>query len=142
MSGAPVVLSGARRATLHAAGRYRYPRLALPKFKLTIRHGSKVKRQSYDTLAEATAALRERAEAIRAEGDLPEVSAFRTYAPGARVHARLEISTGGPLRSRDAGVDVMGDGGLVPFRGGITRKVIEPSEGQSAFESVAEALDG
>lgn len=114
----------------------------MSKFKLTIRHGSKVKRQSYATLAEATAALRERAEAIRAEGDLPEVSAFRTYEPGARVHARLEISTGGPLRSRDAGIDVMGDGGLVPFRGGITRKLIEPSAGQSPFEAVAEALGG
>ncbi len=114
----------------------------LSKFKLTIRHGSKVRREGYGTLAEATAALRERAEAIRAEGDLPEVSAFRTYEPGARVHARLEISTGGMLRGRDAGIDVMGDGGLVPYRGGITRRPIEPAAGQSPFEAVAEALGG
>ena len=114
----------------------------MSKFKLTIRHGSKVTRESYSTLAEATAALRERAEAIRADGGLPEVSAFRTYAPGARVHARLEISTGGPLRGCDAGVDVMGDGGLVPYRGGITRKPIEPSAGENAFDAVAEALGG
>ncbi len=114
----------------------------MSKFKLTIRHGSKVKRESFATLAEAAAALRERAEAIRAEGDLPQVSAFRTYEPSARVHARLEISTGGPLRGRDAGIDVMGDGGLVPYLGGITRKPIEPAEGQSAFDAVAEALGG
>ncbi len=114
----------------------------MSKFKLTIRHGSKVRRESYGTLAEATAALRDRAQSIRAEGDLPQVSAFRTYEPSARVHARLEISTGGMLRSRDAGIDVMGDGGLVPYRGGITRKPIEPGAGQSAFEAVAEALGG
>lgn len=113
----------------------------MSKFKLTIRHGSKVKRESYGTLGEATAALQERAEAIRADGGLPEVSAFRTYAPSARIHARLEISTGGALRGRDAGIDVMGDGVLVPYRGGIARKPIVAADGQSPFDAVAEALD-
>lgn len=114
----------------------------MAKFKLTIRHGPKVRRESFGTLAEAVTALRGETEAIRADGGLPEVTAFRTYEPSARVHARLEISTGGPFRGRDAGIDVMGDGGMVPFRGGITRQVLEPTEGQSAIDAVAEALGG
>lgn len=112
----------------------------MSRFKLTIRHGSKVKRRRLDTLSDAVGALREEAEAIRAEGGLQEVTAFRTYEPGARVHARLEISTGGPLRGSDAGVDIMGDGGIVPFRGGISRRTLLPTDGQSAFDAVAEAL--
>ena len=111
-------------------------------YKLTIRNGPKVTREKHASLDEAIAALREHTERILAEGDLPEVSMIRTYEPGDQVKARLEISAGGVLRSRDAGIDVMGDGGLVPFRGGITRKVIEPTEGQSAFEAVAEVFDG
>lgn len=114
----------------------------MAKFKLTIRHGPKVRRESFDTLAEAIAALRGETEAIRADGGLPQLTAIRTYEPSARVHARLEISTGGPFRGRDAGVDVMGDGGIVPFRGGITRQTLEPAEGQSAIDAVAEALSG
>ena len=86
--------------------------------------------------------MRRVAERIRTEGGLPEISAFRSYEPGARVEARLEISTGGPLRGRDAGVDVMGDGGIVPFRGGVTRKPLEPADGGDAFEAVEKALRG
>lgn len=114
----------------------------MSKFKLTIRHGPKVRRETLATLDEAVAALRNAALTIRSEGGLPEVTAFRVYQPSARVHARLEISTGGPLRGRDAGLDVMGDGGFVPFRGGITRKPIVPADGQSPFDAVAEALAG
>lgn len=109
-------------------------------YKLTIRHGSKVSRETHDSLEGAVAAMREHAERIRAEGGLPAVKMFRTYEPGARVHARLEISTGGPLRGRDAGVDLMGDGAVVPFRGGVFRKPIVPAEGESPFDVVAGAL--
>ena len=75
-------------------------------------------REKHESLDAAIAALREHTERIRAEGDLPEVSMIRTYEPGDQVKARLEISTGGVLRSRDAGIDVMGDGapGPVPRR--------------------------
>lgn len=112
----------------------------LPKFKLTIRHGPKVTREKYPSLEEAVSSMRQVAERIRTEGGLPEISAFRSYEPGARVEARLEISTGGPLRGRDAGIDVMGDGGVVPFRGGVTRRPLEPDDGADAFEAVEEAL--
>ena len=102
----------------------------------------KVSRESYGSVEEALSALRAETDAIRADGGLPTVTAFRTYEPSARVHARLEISTGGFLRGRDAGIDVMGDGGIVPFQGGISRKPIEPTPGQNPFDAVAEALHG
>ncbi len=111
-------------------------------FKLTVRHGAKVDREDHATLAQAVAALRARAERVRAEGGLPEVSMLRSYEPGAQVDARLEISTGGPFRGRDAGVDVMGDGELVPFRGGVFRKPLTPAPGESAFDAVENALRG
>ncbi len=46
---------------------------------------------------------------------------LRDFEPGERVAARLELSTGGLLRGRAAGVDVMGDGSLVAVRGGVRR---------------------
>jgi hypothetical protein len=105
-------------------------------YKLTVRDGPKVSREKHESLEGAIAALRAHTERIRAEGDLPAVSLFRTYEPGDRVRARLEISAGGVLRSRDAGIDVMGDGGLVPFRGGVFRKQIDRDRGDTAFDAV------
>lgn len=111
-------------------------------YKLTVRDGPKVTREKHESLLEAVAALRAHVERIRAEGGLPAISMFRTYEPGDRVRARLEISAGGPFRGRDAGIDVMGDGGLVPFRGGVFRKEIEPDQGDTAFDAVERALAG
>lgn len=112
----------------------------MAKFKLTIRHGPKVVREDHETLAGALAALRESGERIRAEGGLPEVSLIRTYEPAVRVKARLEISTGGLLRRRDAGLDVMGDGELIPFRGGVVRRPLEPAAGESPYDAIELAL--
>ncbi len=111
-------------------------------WKLTIRHGSDVVREEFDDLEAALAALRRHAEDIRSEGPLEKVSVPRDYEPGQQVHARLEISTGGLLRRRDAGVDLMGDGSLVPYTGGVRRRRLELRDGQGPLEAVAEALDG
>jgi hypothetical protein len=64
----------------------------------------------------------------------------REFGPGDRVAARLEISTGRLWRSRTAGVDVMGDGSLVPFEGAMSRSEIEPRGGESAFDAVRRTL--
>lgn len=111
-------------------------------FKLTIRHGPKVVRESHPTLDDALVALRAQSERIRAEGGLPEVSLLGTYEPGDRVNARLEISSGRMLRSRDAGIDVMGNGALVPFRGGVFRRPLEPAPGETAYDALEAALRG
>jgi hypothetical protein len=107
---------------------------------LTVRHGSDVDRKRFDSLDAAVDALRAHAEAIRSEGPLEQVGSLRDYEPGEQVHARLEISSGGLLRGRDAGVDVMGDGSYVPYSGGMRRTQLDPHDGQTPFEAVGEAL--
>jgi hypothetical protein len=109
-------------------------------YRLTVRHGPKVERESFETLDDAVAALHRRAEEIRGEGPLEEVRALRDFEPGQRVHARLELSTGGVLRGREAGVDVMGDGALVPYMGVVRRRRLEPRDGKTALEAVRAAL--
>jgi hypothetical protein len=112
----------------------------VPGWRLVIRHGSRVDRESFDDLETAIAAMQARARQIRAEGPLDGVSALSDYQPAQRVHARLELSTGGPWRGREAGVDVMGDGALVPYVGVIRkRKLTTPDDG-SPFDAVHEAL--
>jgi hypothetical protein len=111
-------------------------------WNLTIRHGSDVEREQFDDLEQAIEEMRRRAEAIRSEGPLERVGSLRDFEPAKQVHARLEISTGGMLRSRDAGLDVMGDGTFVPYRGGIRRTQLQLRDGQNPFEAVGEALTG
>ena len=65
---------------------------------------------------------------------------LRTFEPGDRVAARIEISTGGWLRGADAGVDVMGDGTVVAFSGGMTRTPLEPAHGEDAYDAVRRRL--
>src|SRR3954447_376582 len=127
-------LHGPARRRLHADRRPRRPRedhqrvrpAARPphprrpsKYSLTTRRGAKVSRERFDHLDDAVAALERSAESIRGEGGLEGVSLVRDFAPGDRVAARLEVSTGRWFRSRTAGVDVMGDGSLVAFAGGM-----------------------
>lgn len=65
---------------------------------------------------------------------------FRDYEPGDRVAARLELSAGGWLRGADAGIDVMGDGALVPYAGGVRRRPLDTRPGHDAVDAVGEAL--
>jgi hypothetical protein len=107
-----------------------------------VRHGSRVERDRLPTLEEAVAELERRTEEIRAEGPLEEVSMLREFAPGDRVHARLEISGRGLLRPPTAGVDVRGDGEIVAYRGGLRRQRIDPRRSESAFDAVRRVLTG
>jgi hypothetical protein len=109
-------------------------------WRLVIRHRSEVERKQFETLEEAIHALERRAEQIRAEGPLEAVRALREFAPESRVHARLELSTGGVLRGAEAGIDVMGDGAFVPYRGAIRKRRLEPTPDQTPFDAVREAL--
>ena len=84
--------------------------------------------------------MKRQTQLIRQEGPLEEVSAIREYGPGQRVHARLELSAGGLLRRRAAGMDLMGDGTLVPFAGVIRKEPLELLAGDSPFDAVREAV--
>jgi hypothetical protein len=109
-------------------------------WKLTIRHGSDVKHESFDGLDEAVAALRARALAIRAEGPVEGVSALRDFGPEQQIHARLQLTGKGLIRKPVAGVDVRGDGTFMPFRGGVTREELDPTAYDTPFDAVRETL--
>jgi hypothetical protein len=110
------------------------------RYTLTVRHGSRVEREQYESLDAAIERARSEVHEIRAEGPLEKVSVPRDYEPSEQVHARLEISSGSLLRRRDAGLDLMGDGSLVPYRGAVRRVPLDG--GSDPFEAVARALDG
>ena len=110
-------------------------------YRLTIRHGSKVRKQQYGDLDSAIEAMEQSVREIRREGPLKEINALGDYEPYRRVHARLELSTGAPLRGRQVGIDVMGDGVLVPYTGVVRKRELEPRNDETAFDAVREALD-
>ena len=109
-------------------------------YKLTIRHGPRVEREAFADLDEAVAALERAAERVLAAGRLEAVRMLRDFEPSERVAARLELSSGGALRGRAAGVDVMGDGSVVPFAGGVMRRRLEAREGESEYDAVRREL--
>ena len=108
----------------------------MAKYKLTVRTGPRVDRETFENLDEAMAALEERAKEIRSQGRLPQRSFVRDFDPGDQVAGRVELSTSGLLRrGLDAGIDVMGDGRYVPYRGGFGREAIDHGDG-SPFTAV------
>jgi hypothetical protein len=111
-------------------------------YRLTIRHGSRVAKERFEDLDRAIEAMEQGVREVRREGPLREVKAFREYRPDRLVHARLELSTGGLLRGREAGIDVMGDGTLVAYVGVVRKRVLEPRDAETAFDAVREALGG
>ena len=54
--------------------------------------------------------------------------------------ARLEISGPGAIRRPEAGVDVMGDGTLVPYAGATRRRSLELEADETPFDAVKRAL--
>jgi hypothetical protein len=112
-----------------------------PRWKLTVRHGSDVDHESFDDLGEAVAAMRERALAIRSEGPARPVRSLRDYEPGDQVHARLQLSGRGLLRKPVAGIDVRGDGTFLPFKGGVVREELDPTDHDTPFDLVRETLE-
>jgi hypothetical protein len=113
----------------------------VPRWKLTTRHGPDVEHQGFDDLGEAVAAMRSRALEIRAEGPLRPVSSLRDFGPEAQVQARLQLSGKGWLRKPVAGVDVRGDGTFMPYRGGVQREELDPTDYETPFDLVRETLE-
>ncbi len=112
----------------------------MSRYRLTIRQGPRVTREQFEDLDAAIEALERRAKEIRSAGPLKERKMLREFEPGGRVAARFELSTGGWLRNRTAGIDVMGDGRAVPYAGAVARSELEPREGESIFDAVRREL--
>ncbi len=109
-------------------------------WKVTVRHGSNVGRERFDSLDEAIDDARRRVEEVRRDGGLPAISAFREHPPGQRVEARIEISGPGLFRSREGGIDVMGDGSVIAYTGAIRKETIEAHTLDEAFDCLQQAL--
>ena len=107
---------------------------------MTVRHGSDVEKERFDRLDDALAEARRRVAAVLAGEKLGSVSAFREFGPEQRVHARVEISGKGLMRGPEAGIDVMGDGSLVPYRGAIGKRRLEAGTLDEAIERLRESL--
>jgi hypothetical protein len=107
---------------------------------LTSRHGSRVARRAFDNLDAALEAVRDEAVAVVRDGPLEPIQGFREYDPADRVAARFALKSGGILSTRAAGLDVMGDGTLVPFAGAFRRRPLAGSTPDAALAAMREAL--
>ena len=116
--------------------------MARPSWKLTVRIEAKVEHFGFDDLGAAVTAMRERALEIRAEGPPKVANVLRKFEPEDQVTARLELSRGGLLRKRAAGIDVRGDGTFVPYKGGVRREELDPTNHDTPFDLVRETLEG
>jgi hypothetical protein len=110
------------------------------KWKVTIRHGSRVGREKFDSLDEAIDEARRRVDEIRREDRLPPIEVFRKHAPGQRVNARIEVSGPGLIRSAEGGIDVMGDGHAIAYVGAVRKETIDADSLDQAFERLRSML--
>jgi hypothetical protein len=112
----------------------------LAAWKLTIRDGSDVSRQGFDDLDAAIDAAEAATDAVLAEGPASRVKAIRDYEPEELVNARIEIAGKGFLSPPTAGLDVQGDGTLIGFSGGITRKRFPTESRDEIFAAIRGVL--
>jgi hypothetical protein len=103
-------------------------------WKVTVRHGSSVGREKFQTLDEAIADARRRVDEIRREDRLPPISMLRDFTPAERVAARIEISGPGLIRAPEGGIDVMGDGAAIAYTGAIRKERVDADSLDEAFE--------
>jgi len=109
-------------------------------WRVTVRSGPRVEKLRADTLAEAIDVLEDRTRsAASAEGRRAAVDLqVRRYEPGDQVAVRSELR--GPGRWRPAvraGMDVRGDGTLVPWSG---RDPIALEDGEGPYAGLRRVL--
>ena len=111
-------------------------------WKVTVRHGSSVGREKFESLDEAIDDARRRVDEIRRGDRLTPVSMLREFSPSEQVHARIEISGPGLFRSPEGGIDVMGNGHAIAYTGAIRKEAIEADTLEQAFARLRESLAG
>ena len=110
------------------------------RWRVTERVGSEVTKGKFDTLDEALEHARDRVLAVLRDGRLGTVNALREFKPGQQVQARIEVGRDRLFGGRDAGIDVMGDGTVIAYRGGINREVLEADTLDGAIDRLRETL--
>jgi len=116
--------------------------VSAPIWTLTIRTGSQVEHEQFETLELALAALERRVAELTPAASREEVQFLRRrFEPARQVTARLEIARHGGLRgSVRGGVDLRGDGSTEAFTGRVRRALIEQRRGESATDALRRAL--
>jgi hypothetical protein len=109
-------------------------------YRVTVRAGSKLRRERFEDLDEALDDLEREARVLaqterRGTVDLR----YREFAPVAQVAARVEVSGPGRLH---AGVDVRGDGSAEAFTGRIRRRLVHQRDGESPYDALRRVLGG
>ena len=113
--------------------------MAARRYTVTIRADSRARKERFDELSTALAALEERGRELQATAHERPVGGtlIRRLEPVQIVVARLELSGPGQLR---AGVDVRGDGSSEAFTGRLRRRVLEQRPGEDPYEALRRAV--
>jgi hypothetical protein len=112
-------------------------------WRVTVRRGPQIERLRGASLDEALELLETRTRVL-ALGPRKEAVDLRVrrYEPGDLVAARAEVR--GPQRWHPdvhAGVDLLGDGSVVAWTGGVRREAVEPAEGESPYDALRRVLE-
>jgi hypothetical protein len=110
-------------------------------YKLTVRHGPDVEKEKFFSLDLAMSQLEKRAGEIMKE-DRPETvqAVVREFTPEEQVVARFEVRGPKLLRGPRAGIDLKGDGEMVPYKGRMFRTELPGGDGHSAYEVIRQVL--
>jgi hypothetical protein len=103
-------------------------------YRLTVRRGPKIEKDTRETLGEALDVLEAYASTAARREAVDFVS--RRYEPGELVALRIELKGDGVR----AGLDVHGDGSAVAWTGRLRRTAIEPENGESPIAALRRTL--
>ena len=107
---------------------------------MTVRAGSKVERERFETFDEASLAARARLVELRSLAPRETQRAFaRTYEPVQQVAARIELARGRRGRPR-GGVDVRGDGSVEAWVGLVRKQLVEAADGEDPMAALERVL--
>jgi hypothetical protein len=113
-------------------------------WRVTVRRGPQVERLRRATLEEALELLEARTRVLALGPRRKAVDVhFRRYEPGDLVAARAEVR--GPQMIRPdvhAGVDLLGDGSVVAWTGGLRRTAVEPAGDENPYDALRRVLQG
>ena len=109
-------------------------------YSLKTRSGARVRRDRFDELAEALAALERQGEELQDEANARPIDLRlgRRFEPVQQVFARLELAGPGRLR---VGVDVRGDGSVEAWTGRVRRSLIEQLPKESAYDALRRSIE-
>jgi hypothetical protein len=116
--------------------------VARSSWTLIVRAGPDVRREHFESLDTALAALGEHLDILAPTARRPEASVLRRrIEPSEQVAARIEVVA--PSASRGvthAGIDLRGDGSTEVFTGRIRKQLIEQARAESALDALRRVL--